>query len=82
MQQHGSKYFAHRHTVEPHGGVKRSNHFFTESSHVAYQIKGNLAKSTVKANILSIHTASIDPWGGVKCQFFFLKVVILYIKLK
>ena len=34
MQQHGSKYFAHRHTLNPGGGggggggVKRSNHFF------------------------------------------------------
>ena len=37
MQQHGSKYFAHRHTLEPRVG---SNHF-SERSHVAYQIKGN-----------------------------------------
>ena len=40
MQQHGSKCFAHRHILDPRGGVKRSNHIF-DSSHVAYQIKGN-----------------------------------------
>ena len=27
MRQHGSKYFAHRHTLDPWGGVKRSNHW-------------------------------------------------------
>ena len=41
MQQHGSKYFARRHTLDPCGGVKWSKHFFSESSHVAFQIKGN-----------------------------------------
>ena len=42
MQQHGSKYFAHRHTLNHR--VKMSNGlniFFSESSHVARQIKGN-----------------------------------------
>ena len=34
---HGSKYFAHRHTLGPWGGVKRS--FFSESGNDAYQIK-------------------------------------------
>ena len=30
MQQHGSKYFAHRHTLRPRpwGEVERSTHFF------------------------------------------------------
>ena len=28
MQKHGSKCFAHRHTLDPRGGVKRSNHIF------------------------------------------------------
>ena len=41
MKQHGSKYFARRHTLDPGCGVKRSKHFFAEGSHVAYQIKGN-----------------------------------------
>ena len=54
----GSKYFAHGHTLNPGGGVKRSNHIFSESSHVAYQVKG---------------THTLDPWGGVKRSFFFSK---------
>ena len=41
MQQHGSKYFAHPHTFELGGWVKMSKYFISESSHVAYQIKGN-----------------------------------------
>ena len=28
LQQHGSKYFAHRLTLDPGGEVKRSNHIF------------------------------------------------------
>ena len=28
LQQHGSKYFAHRHTLDPGVGVKRSNYIF------------------------------------------------------
>ena len=31
------------HTLGSLGGVKRSNHFFSSSSHAGYQIKGNLA---------------------------------------
>ena len=31
------------HTPDPWGGVKGRNIFFPESSHVAYQIKGNRA---------------------------------------
>ena len=27
-QQHGSKYFAHRHTLDPGGGVKRLKYIF------------------------------------------------------
>ena len=41
MQQHGSKYFARRHTLDPGGGVNRSKFNFFRNSHVAYQIKGN-----------------------------------------
>ena len=41
MQQNGIKYFAHIQTIDPGGGIKRSKHFFSESSRVAYQIKGN-----------------------------------------
>ena len=31
----------HGHILDPRDGVKRSKHIFSESSHVAYQIKGN-----------------------------------------
>ena len=37
-------------------GSKCHTIYFCESSHVAYQIKGNLAQSTMKANMLSLHT--------------------------
>ena len=40
--------------------------FFSESSHVAYQMKGNGALNTMKANILSFHTTTIS-----KDQIFF-----------
>ena len=39
MQKHGSKYFANRHTPDL-WWVKRSEHRFLESIHLAYQIKG------------------------------------------
>ena len=43
MQQHGSKNCARRHTLEPGGwGQKvKTFFFFSESSHVEYQTKGN-----------------------------------------
>ena len=74
MQQHGSKCCAHRHTLDPGGGIKWSNHiFFSESSNVAYQIKGNLPQSTMKASMLFLHTPSI-PGVGSKCQIVFFFV--------
>ena len=52
MQQHASTYSVLTHTLDFWGGVKRSKHFFfTESSHVAYQIKGNGTQSTMQAHI-------------------------------
>ena len=27
MQQHGSTYIVHRHTLDAEGGIKRSNHY-------------------------------------------------------
>ena len=39
MQQYDSKYLAHGHTLDP--GSKGPTISFSESSHVAYQIKGN-----------------------------------------
>ena len=39
-QQHGSKYFAHRHTFDLGGGVKRSNHFFLKVVMLHVKLKG------------------------------------------
>ena len=67
--------------------------YFSESSHVAYQIKADDAGSNIVANILptdtpltqgvgSLHT-STTPGVGSKGHFlFFLKVVMLLIKVK
>ena len=69
MQQNGSKYFPHRHYLDAGGRVKRSI-FFSESSHVAYQTKGNRAQSNMKANMLSLQTLS-TPWVSIKDNYFF-----------
>ena len=57
--------------------------FFSERNHVAYQSKGNGARTTIKANILSLCTPS-TPGVVSKGQilFSFLKVVMLHIKSK
>ena len=62
-------------------GSKGQTLSFSESSHVAYQIKAYDAGSTMKANMLSF-THTNDPWGGVKrsFSFSFIKVVMLHIK--
>ena len=63
-------------------GSKGQTISFTESSHVAYQIKGNWAQSTMKASMLSIHTQT-TPGVRSKGHFCsFLKVVMLHIKVK
>ena len=82
MQQHASTYSVLTLTLGPWGlGSKGQNSSFSEHGHVAYQIKGNHKCSNMQGHILSLHT--LDPWGGVKGQNnFFLKVVILHIKLK
>ena len=71
MQQHGSKYFARRHTLDPIGvGAKRSKHFFSsESSHVAYQVKGHGAP--YKHTFCHKHTLGPGVWSKE-----ILKVVI------
>ena len=43
VEHHESKYSVLTHTLDPWGGVKRSNIFLFESCNVAYQIKGKLA---------------------------------------
>ena len=80
----GSKYFTHRHTLDSGVGVKRSNYIFSESSHVAYQIKADEAGSNMVANILPTDTEHPQPRGlGQKAKLYlFLKVVMLHITLK
>ena len=56
--------------------------FFSESSHVTYQINWNGAKSTMQAHILSLLTPSISGVGSKGQNSFFLNVVMLHIKLK
>ena len=51
-------------------GSKGQTISFTESSHVAYQIKGNRAQSTMKASMLSLHTPT-TPGVGSKGHFLF-----------
>ena len=52
-------------------GSKGQTISFSESSHVAYQIKGNSAQRTMKANMLSLHTPT-TPGVGSKGHFIFL----------
>ena len=63
------------HTRSLGWGLKVKTFFFSESSHVAYQINGNGAYSTMQAHIF------LGPWSGVKGSNFFLIVVMLRIKL-
>ena len=51
-------------------GSKGQTISFTESSQVAYQIKGNWAQGTMKASMLSLHT-STTPGVGSKGHFLF-----------
>ena len=51
-------------------GSKGQTIYFSESSHVAYQIKGNWAQRTMKANMLSLHTP-VTPGVGSKGHFVF-----------
>ena len=60
------------------GGVKDQNIFFSESSHVASQIRREWSIEH-HASTHSVLTHTLCPWRGVKGQniFFFLKVVNL-----
>ena len=65
----------------PLGWGQRSKQFFSESSHVAYQIRREWSIEH-HASTYSVLTHTLNPWGGVKGQNnFFLKVVMLHIKL-
>ena len=61
MQQPGSKYFSRKYTHAPR--VKRSNMFYSDIWHVAYQNKGNGAKTKIYANIISLHIPSTHGVG-------------------
>ena len=54
-------------------GSKGQTISFCESSHVAYQIKGNLAQSTMKANMLLLYTPRTPGLGPKGHIFFFSK---------
>ena len=75
MHQHGSNYFTDRYNIDPGGGVKSSKKMFSQNIHVAYQIRVNVAYSTMQAHFLSLNTPSAR-WVGSK-HFF-----LLHIKLK
>ena len=62
---------ARRHTRNAWVWSKGQNIFFSESSHVAYQIKGNGSQTTMQAHIMYFHTTSIPRWGQ-KVKTFFL----------
>ena len=62
-------------------GQKVKLFLFSESSHVAYQIKGNLAQSTMKANMLSLYTPT-TPGMGSKGHFFKSSLVTYQIKVE
>ena len=52
------------------------NIFISKSSPAAYQIKGNGAKSTTQAHILTLHTHGVGSKG--QNIFFLLKLVMLH----
>ena len=63
-------------------GSKGQTKSFTESSRIAYQIKGNWVQNTIKASVPSLRTPT-TPGVGSKGHFCsFLKVVMLHIKVK
>ena len=63
-------------------GSKGQTISFSESSHVAYQIKADNAGSNTVANILPTDTPSTQGAGSKVKLYLFLKVVMLHIKLK
>ena len=63
-------------------GSKGQTISFSESSHVAYQIKADNAGSNMVANILPTDTPSTQGVGSKVKLYLFLKVVMLHIKLK
>ena len=50
---------------------QKTKTYFTESSHVAFQIKGSGTQSTMQAHILSLHTSSTLRWDQKVQTFVF-----------
>ena len=63
-------------------GSKGQTIYFSESSHVAYQIKADAAGSNMVAHNLPTDTPSTQGVGQKVKLYLFLKVVMLHIKLK
>ena len=63
-------------------GSKGQTIYFSQSSHVAYQIIAYDAGSNMVATILPTDTPSTQGWGQKVKLYLFLKVVMLHIKLK
>ena len=59
-----------------HPGVEPKVKTFYESNHVAYQIKGNLAQSTMQEHILSVQNP-LSPGMGSN---IFTEIVTFHIK--
>ena len=76
---YGSIYFARR-PHPPRGCGQNST--FSEHGHIAYKIKENNECSNTQAHILSLHTPLAPGVGSKVKTVFFLKVVVLHIKLK
>ena len=74
--------------VDLGGGARAKITFFSEYGHVAYQIEAdNACSNMVAVYFAHRHTLDsgdgLDPRDGVKrSNHFFLKVVMLHIKLK
>ena len=64
IEHHPSTYSVYTHTLRPRGMVKT---FFSESSHVAYQIK--LCSVEHKASTYSVFTHTCGPSGAFKTFF-------------
>ena len=59
-----ANFFAHRHTLDPGVGSKGQTIYFSESSHIAYQIKADDAGSYMVGNILPTDTPSTQGLGS------------------
>ena len=63
-------------------GSKGQTIYFSENSHVAYQIKADNAGSNMVANILPTDTPLTQGVGSKGQTVSLLKIVMLHIKLK